>query len=634
MKSLTELNGASVEQITFTDERDPGPLFDRPFANDVEQALSFVFEYNIEPTINIIDVIRPEDTSISYIVDVSSVPGTQVTWASIPSGCTLTQNGDVYTISGINTVAQWETVKTPTINVDTDFQGFFFYNVTIKWISLFGEKTKSWQVGYFIPVSVFNFVSNINTVGNAFYDIAKITLETSAVMTTSIVQAPLFVTSNFTTIPEVVFAIISDPLPITYGTNIPFVLINASNIIAPNQDNMTLTITPSTSSAIDSISEVTVPVVESSLNYTDPTSESFSWGINNSFAATLNNIVVCDYYPFATSEDTIVRVYDLDGNLIRSQIYDENRQTDVICNDTLYYVEADGTLYNISDGSVFRTGVPGLYDMTNTHYCFLSNGVWQVVDIATNTTISSGSLAYTGPSDPNAVGGNLPFYNCLSSNYILVRNPGSILTPNYSVYNIFTGNLLCTINVPFITPTASINDNAVAFVENTDGNSPGNLPVARFYNPVNGNLIYSDSSNWTEGLSETPFIHKNDKIFAITNDNSVVVYNSELFTVIEVITVPNISGISLSKNKILIGNANNDVIYSYNINEPIISSIDNSTKIITLNGSTDQINSLLDEGRLTIATTFLFSNDFTLTYKATRSDGKSSEEKIQQIDNF
>lgn len=625
MKSLTDLNTAGSALIDFTDERDIGPIFDRPFANNVDQALSFVYEYTIDPTINIIDIIRPTDVNISYIVDVSPFPGTVVSWTTIPTGCTLTENGGVYTISGINSVEQWNIIKTPTITLSTDFQGFFYYNVTISWNSSFGQKTKSWQVGYFIPVSIMETISNVSSKGTAFYTV-QLTLEANFNFEASIVSAPMFVNSDLTVSAEVLFAILNDPINIGYFTNISFNLAGAATIAAPNQDNMTLQITPSNPAAIDTIQETYVPSVTSSITYLDPTDTSFRWGSPHGFSANNNYLAVVDYDSFAIGNDTVVRLFDINGTLVRTHTADVNRQTDTIMNSTVYYIEHDATLYNF-DGTVFRTGVPGLYDLTDTHYAYVSNNIFYVVELSSNTVVLSDSLLYTGSETQNVANGNLPYYNCLTDTHILIREPGSILTPSYSVYDLSTGLKISTINTGFITSVASINSNAVAFIE--DDNDPNSRFVMYDFN---GNQLYQDTSLPTD---DNNLIHRNNNIFVVTNGNNFYVYSSELYNLVATDALVNIiRGVWVSNNKIYLGDFNSDSIISYNIVYPIIASLDASTKVITLTGSTTQINSLLDEGRLTIVPTTNFTSNFNLTYKAIRSDNKESSVKTQTITNL
>lgn len=154
MGSLTELTTFANTILTFTDNRPSGVIFDWPAARNINNTIldtSFIAERRI----NIVEIIDPATALVSYSIDVSAVSGATVTWDTIPSGCTVTVNSGVYTISGIDSVEDWNTVAAPSIDAPVTFNGSFFYTSSINYTTPEGRQSKSWTVGTFIPVALF-----------------------------------------------------------------------------------------------------------------------------------------------------------------------------------------------------------------------------------------------------------------------------------------------------------------------------------------------------------------------------------------------------------------------------------------------------------------------------------------------
>lgn len=152
MSSLTQLNSYSNNTITFTDNRPPDIKLTWPNAKD----LQFTIEtgtFTVQRNIDIEEIIKPESALVEYEIDVSSLAGAVVNWATTPSGCNIISSGGVYIMKGIDSVSDWEIVRAPLITIPNLFQGSFFYTVTIRWNSDAGIQEEDWQVGNYIPVS-------------------------------------------------------------------------------------------------------------------------------------------------------------------------------------------------------------------------------------------------------------------------------------------------------------------------------------------------------------------------------------------------------------------------------------------------------------------------------------------------
>lgn len=128
MKSLAYLNTFSQTSISITDNRPAKVIFDRrsPLRPiDQVQEISNTSTL-MSPGINIVEIINPEIANVRYQITtytgtVNPMPVNTISWASLPSGVTLTTVGNTYTLSGINTLSQWEAVKKFTWNVSANW---------------------------------------------------------------------------------------------------------------------------------------------------------------------------------------------------------------------------------------------------------------------------------------------------------------------------------------------------------------------------------------------------------------------------------------------------------------------------------------------------------------------------------
>lgn len=152
--SFTDLNTYSGNVINYTDNRDPDVLFNIP---GPAADLSFDIlskSFTLQRSVDIVEIIQPTVTAITFEVDVSAISGVTVTWSSLPAGCSVVEVNDVYILSGIDSVSDWETVRAPTITVPTTFDGSFTYTCSIKYTTNSGRINQTWDVGNYIPVSL------------------------------------------------------------------------------------------------------------------------------------------------------------------------------------------------------------------------------------------------------------------------------------------------------------------------------------------------------------------------------------------------------------------------------------------------------------------------------------------------
>lgn len=164
MNSIEDLNG--LGSITFTDERQPRPIFDRSIAWNKTVNINQNDDHNVPEGINILDVIRPTDALVSYTITINDHPGATVTWPTVPAGCiTYSTAPNSFSIAGINSAAIWEQVKNPDFNPDPYFIGVFSYTASIEWHPTPSTvESKSWTVSV-----VINDITNMSVPEDVYF---------------------------------------------------------------------------------------------------------------------------------------------------------------------------------------------------------------------------------------------------------------------------------------------------------------------------------------------------------------------------------------------------------------------------------------------------------------------------------
>lgn len=161
MNSFSSLN--SLGTIAYTDNRQPNVIFTWPAARNISTITKTSNVFNVERKIDIAEIIDSDYTNIKYSIDLSAVAGATLTWNYLPGGAITTSTGNVYTVQPITTVAEWNSIAAPTITLPEDFQGSFFYTVSIQYTTLAGIQTVSWTVGNYVPISDMAAVSTLVT---------------------------------------------------------------------------------------------------------------------------------------------------------------------------------------------------------------------------------------------------------------------------------------------------------------------------------------------------------------------------------------------------------------------------------------------------------------------------------------
>jgi hypothetical protein len=166
MSSLTQINTYSDIIIEYTDLRLPGIKLNFPAADDIPDFVADSTSFVVQRTFDIEEVINPNGTlNLTYTIDLSSIPGATLTWTSLFGGSITTESDQVYSVSAIESVADWELVRAPLITIPDDFQGSFEYTCALTYVAATGIQTLDWIVGTFVPVV--NLTSEFTQISNA-----------------------------------------------------------------------------------------------------------------------------------------------------------------------------------------------------------------------------------------------------------------------------------------------------------------------------------------------------------------------------------------------------------------------------------------------------------------------------------
>lgn len=160
MNSLQELNNFSNQPLEYFDDRFSGVIFDTlPPLEAQDQVLNIASTtLTVGPGIDIEEIINYQLANVRYRVEIitgrtgdpEQLPGSTINWDILPSGVVETQVGNVYTLSGINTVEDWYAVRSFTWNLPNDYADYpiWFLRAAIVWYDQDGNETRqrSWDV--------------------------------------------------------------------------------------------------------------------------------------------------------------------------------------------------------------------------------------------------------------------------------------------------------------------------------------------------------------------------------------------------------------------------------------------------------------------------------------------------------
>jgi hypothetical protein len=368
MRSLSYLNGQSSATVTYTDTRDANVIFDRP------DPLDYTFTgtdttFSVIVGTNIIEIVQPSQTNIRMKVNAGTTQAT-VNWPTIPVGCTVTQVDTVFTLSGIDSLQDWEFVKSPTITLDADFFGTVNYSVEILYDTpTQANKSVRFTVGQYVPAVEMNASASVSC---AVGKIVDPELQFEAIATTSrllaILATTAFIDSEATLEAECELVILFDAevdanasiqAGITYA---PAQFISTINANASIQSNISKLVGLSNritrnynSNQSNKIFEFDTPQIETNFAYAKVQLSSS----NGEFGTTTSKNSIYEI------QGTISQVNALISDIIFYPTYNFNSNTtfnwkQYYSNDNINFnlhINQDFTLNHIGTGSVSRSYV-------------------------------------------------------------------------------------------------------------------------------------------------------------------------------------------------------------------------------------------------------------------------------------
>jgi hypothetical protein len=178
MNSLQELNNWGSTPVDYLDDRPSAVVFDRqPPLTAVDQTFNAYSALAVFPTpgIEIVDIINYQTANVRYRVTIKNggspaFTGSTITFGTFNSGVTLTQAGNVYTVSGIHSVSDWNSAKNFTWSLPFNFASYplWYLECTIIYYSsaLARDVEMTWEIvdDRFYHVAELNSVASVSSI--------------------------------------------------------------------------------------------------------------------------------------------------------------------------------------------------------------------------------------------------------------------------------------------------------------------------------------------------------------------------------------------------------------------------------------------------------------------------------------
>jgi hypothetical protein len=172
MNSLQDLNSYSRTSLDIIDNRASKVNFSRQFPlqplNDVRTITSITNQITTAGN-DIIEIINYATANIRFRVSIKTgsspqLTGSTITFDTLPTGLTLTSASDVYTITGISTVAQWNTVKQFTWTIPSNYASCPLWYLEVAVIYYDSARGKDVTVIWYVYDPRFFYISKMDSV--------------------------------------------------------------------------------------------------------------------------------------------------------------------------------------------------------------------------------------------------------------------------------------------------------------------------------------------------------------------------------------------------------------------------------------------------------------------------------------
>lgn len=682
MNSLQDLNNYGSTIVNYDDQRDPTVKFTSfEVANIAETILDL--EFPAQYSVDVEEIIRPDIANCYYVIDVSAVPGATVTWDTVPSGL-IAENPSpgVYVIGYIQSPAQWDIVKTPTITAPAGFQGAFIYSSYVFWTENDGAHFIAWNVGNYIPVSLqeseFALSSTAKRTRTSIISVSSSgTLECAPnAIVYTIGSASLSAISTVLAEGAKARAILSAVLSnLTYSTNVNFSITGAPTIVDipdVNENQYSVSITPSVPSGITSIS-MSLGSATYAGGYDNPVnSDDNDFGINGfgtSIASNTNYVMIGH------------RTLDVGTKNNQGVVWLFSKSTNTLARTVNSPIDRDfewfGAAVAMSE-SYYLIGAPG-YDYSTQS----QTGRAYLYDVA------SGTLLYTfeHPERTSYDASNNVFGKRVAVNedYSLIgvdREPGGLW-----VFNNSTGSVERKLSLPNTTnyltfcDTIGLGGKYAVIVANYSTDSFVTVdPRLLIYDITTGDIVSNISKPSGASLSWGGVIAVCETWVAVKDSglstDRLHIYNIKTGALLRTISLTNISDITINNNHVTVVDGSTGNIRMYNINTGSLTrtisklndatqgvymkgntllvigrvtstgkafvhrytisggqayfTFNNTTKVATLTGSLETINATINSS-LTVDPETTYTGNFNLTYTAQDIDGVEGFSRVQTV---
>lgn len=167
MRSLQYLNNVSSNLVNFTDNRSADVIFDR-FPKDYQYTFT-QSSFSLYVATEIIEIIDPANVNLRYKINISG--DVDVDFGPLPNGVGISQSGSVYTVYGIDSISDWNAVKSPTVTLDPNYFGDVNYTVTFIYDTpAQANITLGYDVNTFVPQADLPATSTISCSSTVQYD--------------------------------------------------------------------------------------------------------------------------------------------------------------------------------------------------------------------------------------------------------------------------------------------------------------------------------------------------------------------------------------------------------------------------------------------------------------------------------
>jgi hypothetical protein len=235
MNTLQQLNSFGQTELDVSDLRPAGVIFDRllPLGpTDITDNIATT-TLTINPTINIDEVINYQTANVRYRVEIRTggptpLTGSSVAFGTLPAGVSLSTVGTQYTLSGINSKAVWDAIKTFTWTLPANYASFplWFLEVSILYYDgkLEEERVVDWEVYDDDYYYVSEMESNASvSVGNFRTRFASANISGSAstlTVNTKIKSLEASINDSFTLYCDPVVGQVPEPMQLTSTMNV------------------------------------------------------------------------------------------------------------------------------------------------------------------------------------------------------------------------------------------------------------------------------------------------------------------------------------------------------------------------------------------------------------------------------